>query len=373
MSTKRPIIFVGRRKGAIAAAKKLGLKPVIIDAKARHEQSALAYGGTASWAVEEARAIEEPCAVTAVTTGSVVAAAAIRAHFSLPGISVETALRCHDKLVMKKAFAAAGIPCAPWLETTQSTTVTELVDQLKLPLLIKVPISSGGRGVVLCHTASEVAQNLRPGLLAEGFVEGVEMSVETFRSAGETLFRNHTTYQVPGWSNIVPAALGPSITEEIDRISDRLHAALGISNGITHMEIFLTKSGPVVGEVAARPPGGYLMTLMQSAYQFDPWEFLLRLALGEQPEPPKEHHHFSGVTFLHPGEGTVRSIEGIEEVRNLPQIAKVICALQPGDFISQRGGSGDTKGAIFVEAESHSNCVETLAQATRLLKIRMDQ
>jgi biotin carboxylase len=373
MSTSRSIILVGRRKGAIAAAKKMGLRPVTIDVKARNEQSPRAYGGTVSWAVEEARSIENPSAVTAVTTGSVIAAAAIRAHFDLPGISVEAALRCHDKLVMKKAFTAAGIPCAPWFETTHFTTVTELVDQLKLPLLFKVPISSGGRGVVLCRTVQEVARNLHPGLLAEGFVEGIEMSVETFRLAGETLFRNHTTYHMPGWSNIVPANLDSSLAKEIDRLSDRLHAALGISEEMTHMEIFLTKSGPVVGEIAARPPGGYLMTLLNSAYQIDSWEFLLRLSLGEKPIVPGKHHFFAGVSLIHPGEGTVSFVDGLEEVTKLPDVTRVTCHLQPGDVVSKRGGSGDSKGAIFVESETRRTCAEALSRASELLKIGMKE
>ena len=38
------------------------------------------------------------------------------------------------------------------------------------------------------------------------------------------------------------------------------------------MEVFLGEEGPVFGEIAARPPGGYLMDLIPRAYGFDPWE-----------------------------------------------------------------------------------------------------
>ena len=113
------ILLVGRRKHAEATARRHGWKPVTIDVPPRCEQASNAFGGSADWAIKnslERFPKSPPVAVAAVATGAVVAAAAVREHFGLPGISREAALRCHDKLVMKKAISAAGIPCAPWME-----------------------------------------------------------------------------------------------------------------------------------------------------------------------------------------------------------------------------------------------------------------
>jgi len=185
------ILLIGRRKSAIAAAKRCGWKPVVIDVQPRREQAPNAFGGTRKLAVEEAVgrfSKRVPIGVAAVATGSVVAAAAIREKFGMTGLSVEAARRCHDKLVMKKAVANAGIPCAPWIETNETTTPEQLIDELGLPVVLKMPISSGGRGVWVCHTAAEVREHLQPGSLAEGFITGTEMSVESFRSNGATVF-----------------------------------------------------------------------------------------------------------------------------------------------------------------------------------------
>ncbi len=173
--TRGSLLMIGRRKGAIAAARRGGWEPVVVDVPARDEQASGAFGGSADWALEKVSEIlldSAPLAVAAVATGSVVAAAAVRERLGLPGISSETARRCHDKLAMKRAIATAGITCAPWRETSTSTTAEQLIADLGLPLVLKMPISSGGRGVWICNSAAEVGARLRPGLLAEGFIEG---------------------------------------------------------------------------------------------------------------------------------------------------------------------------------------------------------
>lgn len=369
---KPTIILIGRRNGAVAAARKLGLKPVTIDVLARREQSSIAYGGTVQWALEQAILAckkSPPLAVVAVATGSVMAAAAIREHFQLPGISPTIALRCHDKLVMKKAINASAIPCAPWQETTAESTPEDLAQLLGLPLVLKLPISSGGRGVWICENLLKISQHLRPGLLAEGFIKGTEMSIETFRANGNTIFQNHSSYLVQRVSNVIPAALTPADKRSIEKISEQVHRCLGIESGISHMEVFLTRDGPVFGEIAARPPGGYIMELMRRAYGFDPWEALLSIALGQCPDLPKIATSHAGVWLLHPGEGTVDHISGLDSARSLPGITDIICPLQPGEHINARIGSGESVGRILARTSSYESCVASLQAASRELRI----
>lgn len=366
---KSLILLVGRRKGALAAAKRCGWRPIVLDVPARAEQTPGAYGGAVAATLARARELcgmTTPLSVSAVATGSVVAAAAIRAHYGLPGLSPEVALRCHDKLVMKKAIAAAGIPCARWLETREETTAAHLIDTLGLPLVLKLPIGSGGRGVVFCRTATELTTWLRPGLLAESYVTGTEMSVETFRSGGVTVFRNHTRYLEARWASLVPANLSFPEHTAIHTLAESAHNALGIEEGITHMEIFLTEDGPLFGEVAARPPGGYLMELMHRAYEFDPWEAVLRLGAGESFDFPGSAQRTAGVWMFYPPPGSVTSLHGLEEARALPGVVDVLCRIKPGDTFGPRLGSGDAKGCLIVEAPDHHTCATRLTAAARL-------
>lgn len=373
-NARGPILMIGRRRRAIAAAERCGWEPVVIDVPPRDEQAPGAFGGSADWAVDKACELfpdSPPAAVAAVATGAVVAAAVARDHFGLPGISRATALRCHDKLAMKKAISAAGIPCAPWRETSADTTTDELVAELGLPLVLKLPISSGGRGVWVCQTAAEVSERIVPGLLAEGFVSGTEMSVETFRADGRTLFRNPTRYLKPRWANIVPASLEPLDMALVAELGEQVHEALEIHGGITHMEVFLTELGPVFGEIAARPPGGYLMELIEYAYGFDPWEAVLRIATGEVPAFPAEAKQFAGVWLIHPGPGRIIEIGGLEDARSVRGVIDLSCKVRPGDVVAARIGSGETKGRMLATATTHSACADALAEAVDKLRFSL--
>jgi len=374
--TRGCLLMIGRRKGAIAAARRSGWEPVVVDVPARDEQASGAFGGSADWALEKVSEIpldSAPLAVAAVATGSVVAAAAVRERLGLPGISSETARRCHDKLAMKRAIATAGITCAPWRETSTSTSAKQLITDLGLPLVLKMPISSGGRGIWICNSAAEVGARLRPGLLAEGFIEGTEMSLESFRAGGVTLFRNPTQYLKPRWANIVPAVLTNTESKQITEMAEKVHDALGITSGISHMELFLTPQGPVFGEIAARPPGGYIMDLIRRAYGFDPWSAMLQIAAGQLPRFPEQAQKFAGVWLLHPGEGRVSALDGLQKARGIPDIVDITCKVQPGQLISTRAGSGDSKGTIIAEATSSEACAKALRQAAGTVQFKLKE
>ncbi|MCB1065052.1 MAG: ATP-grasp domain-containing protein, partial [Verrucomicrobiae bacterium] len=366
----KEILFVGKRQPAIEAARALGCSFSVQDVESRSEQATGAFGGTVEASVAAAKKLYHnatPSAVLAVAEGAVPSAAAIREKFGLQGLDPESAQRCHNKLTMKKAVVAAGIPCAPWLETAADTTPEEVVERLGLPVVLKVPISSGGRGVSLCSSVEEVAAALAPGLLAEEFIAGAEMSVESFRKNNRTLFRNHTRYLVPHWASIVPASESLGDQAAINALAERVHEALGINDGMTHMEIFLTPEGPVFGEIAARPPGGRLMELIGRAYDFDPWRAVLQLSLGETPRFPDQARCFAGVWMLYPDAGVVTKISGLSEARKVPQVARLTCRAKPGREYPARLGTGQSAGEIIVVADTMNECESRLREAHDLI------
>ncbi len=359
-SGKPRVVLVGRRKAAIATARRLGLHPLTIlpegDAVAR---------------AREALGDRPASAVVAVSERSVVAAAAIRAALGLPGLSVDAAHRCTDKLAMKRAAAAAGVPLTRWLEVEPGTSAGDLIDQLGLPLVLKHRIGSGGRELRVARTAGEVAAALRPGLLAEAFVDGVEMSVESLLAGGEVLFRNPTRYLEPRWANVVPAVLPPDEIAGVYALVDQVHRAFAVDRGMTHAELFLTERGPVFGEIAARPPGGYLMELIRLAYGFDPWEAVLRIEHGQLPEVPTEAARYAAVRVIHPGAGVVMAATGVDRASALAGVERVRLALAPGDTVAPRVGAGQNVGEVVVTGDDQATCVDRLAAAAAELHVEL--
>ena len=325
-----------------------------------------------------------PAAVIALAERTVLAAARLRAAHGLPGNGPDVALRCADKVVMKQAMDAAGVPVAPWREVDARTAPRALATALGLPLVLKPRRDSGGRGQLLVKDAEALAgalagmsssETMGTGWLAERWLEGVEMSVETFVQEGVPCFSNPTTYHVPRHASVMPADLDSEVWEAVRAFSARALRAAGVERGITHLELFRQGDELVLGELAIRPPGGRLMKLLERAWGFDPWEALLRLELGEPFQFPDHPRRAAGAWLLHPGACTLRAVHGLAEARAVPGVRRVtlkLGAAGPPWHVPARLGSGQDLGAIYAEGSHALAVARALTDARMRLEFELE-
>lgn len=366
-ATNKPLLLVGFRRGSLRAARKLGLSPrlvhdkplpddIAVDLPAAHRR--MLPLAQAAQAVPELLAGQAPAAVLATGEGSVIPAANIRAAFGLPGNTVDTAQRCADKITMKRAMQAAAIKTTKWRTVdpriAPARQADDLIDALGLPLVVKQSQASGSRGQVIARTRAQVVDVLTTistpeSMLAEQFVHGGEMSVESFVESGKVVFTNPTAYLVPGFANLVPAPLSCELQAAIETLNAQAVAALGVERGMTHLEVYLTPSGPLFGELAIRPPGGRIMQLLQRSWGFSPWQAAIELELGRATTLPTKPKRTSAVWLLHPGPGRLKAIHGLQTAQQTPGIRQVRCRVEAGDEIKTRQGTGQDVG--FIEAE----------------------
>jgi biotin carboxylase len=373
------VLLVGFRAGIVRAAERLGVELAVVDRRPPPEalRSRIPVHFVHEWSgpvgplvdVALRALVSRPvAAVLALTEGAVLPSAHLRAALGAPGSEVSVAERCSDKRAMKAAVRAAGIRCAPYSEVGPRTLVEDLVAQLGLPLVLKHPRSSGSRGQCIARDLATAKRELAGHALAEGFVHGVEMSVEGFLQRGELRFLSTTEYLVPLHANIVPSSVDANVSAELRALFVRATGALGLRTGVAHMEVFLTDDGLVFGELAARPPGGRLMPLMQRAWGFDPYEALLRIALGREVEFPHAARGFAGTWVLHPGPGIVGHISGVAAARRVPGVRKVSLRVSEGDTILPRLGSGQDVGYIDADGVSRAEVARALTEARAALQ-----
>lgn len=332
------VIFVGRRNAAIRAARARELRYAVLQPEAVGELS-------------RADLPAQPAAVFALTEAAVNPAAQLRERLGLPGVSVETAVRCTSKRAMKEAIAGAGIRCARLVAVSDTVDADGLISSLGLPLVLKTETGSGSRGARIIHRADELPASVAVPSVAESFIDGVEMSVESLVIGGAPVFVNFTEYVDPGWANLLPARLSATDDDALRALNAAAITALGIDRAFTHMEVFLTPDGPVFGELAARPPGGQIMRLISLAYGFDPWAAALAAELGEKPSFSGPASRTAAMRFLHPGAGTVQAVHGLEEVRELATCQELTCRLAPGDIVGPRVGTGQHCGFVILAGD----------------------
>jgi biotin carboxylase len=383
------LVMVGYRPGALHAASRLGLRVALIEEGPPSRAAAARItcairapleGEPQSLvdAVQQVLGDATPRAVVSVGERGVLGAAALRGAYGLSGVDSETARRARDKPTMKAAARARGVACTDWREIDADTQAAALVSALDLPVVLKHRAGAGSRDLVIARDEQRLTAALdsipaaeRTDWMAERFVAGVEMSVESFVSGGEIQFTNPTEYYVPAFANIAPAALPPAELEEILDLNRRALAALDIRIGMTHLELFRTPAGPVFGEVAVRPPGGRIMRILRRAYDFDPWEALLRLELG-QPFPfPAKAIRAGGIWMLHPGAGRVLHARGMAAAKRVKGVRKLVCRIRAGDIVKHRESTGSDIGWLEVGGKDRDEVAARMQRAYDALDIQM--
>ena len=290
--------------------------------------------------------------VIAGTDAAVYPAAIARRVLGARLSQVSTALRCRDKLAMKEYLSDYGIPMTDFMAEASAGTAAEAFARLGSPLVRKQRKSSGGRGLQIIEQGQELVLRKDGRNILERYISAPEASIESFISGGIIRFVNTTRYLEKGHVNFVPSAFDDDLQKLIKDLNQRVIEALKISWGITHLEVYLAENGLLFGEIALRPPGGYIMNAMQHAYGFNPWQAFVAMELDEPFDFPDTVAAYSCVEVFHPGEGRVTSVQGEDIVRKHPATREFRLKVKPGDSISQRLSAGQDTGYLLHSCES---------------------
>jgi biotin carboxylase len=287
--------------------------------------------------------------VIASTEKAVVLGARAREQLKLKRMAVDVTERFHNKLIMKNVAFEHGIPITRYKLIEEDTQPEDLKNYLDLPLVIKPVDESGARDVKVARNLSDIEKYSRPGLLAESFVEGSEVSVETFVHNGVPIFHNITEYAHQWQKSIIPANLEKDLRSKILKINDEIIEKFGVDRGMTHAEFYLTPNGPVFGEIGIRPPGGYYMDLIEKVYGFNSWQLYINLSCGEKPSNfSVSEKGCAAVYIIHPGAGKVKEIKGVEQIKeNVEGIFEFSLRREPGDVILPHENTSNEVGHIL--------------------------
>lgn len=312
-------------------------------------------------------------AVLAVSEASVVLGARIRERLGFKRALPQTVECFHNKLAMKQKVLEADIPITDFVEINEKTNAKELVQQLGLPIVFKRKDLSGGKDLQILSEIEKFSLDKKQTWLAERFIAGSEMSVESFVQDGKILFQHTTEYLGHYHHLIAPAAKDPKLTEEVIALNNKVLSVLGVDTGMTHAEFYLTEQGPLFGEVAIRPPGGFIMLLIELEFGFKPWEMLIQLELGEKVNVPQKRKFYAGVHLIHPPAGTIKTLEGVNELSSLPGVEDVQVKLKVGEKLKKRETAGENKGRVLVKGKNRDEIIQVFENIRKILRIELEE
>lgn len=259
--------------------------------------------------------------------------ARVRERLDIAGMSPETVLNFRDKGRMKDIFARHQIPCARHCRAESADDAWGFVQEVGFPICVK-PVDGAAAQATYRVESSRALRELlqsRPAcpeapLQLEEFLVGQEHSFETMTVGGRAAWHSWTRYLPTPldvmrnpwiqWRVVLPRETEDPDYADIRHFGPLALEALGMENGLSHMEWFRRSDGRMaIGEVGARPPGAQITTMMNRAHDMDIDVAWARLMVFQQFTPPGERKYAVGNAFLRGlGGSRVKSVVGVQKV-----------------------------------------------------------
>jgi biotin carboxylase len=258
----------------------------------------------------------------------VVRSARLREHLGIPGQSLACALAYRDKVRMKTAVAAAGVPVPAFEAVDRPQHLVAFAERHGYPIVVKPRTEAGSLGIHYVHDEQALRSMLASGLLpaapdrsghlmVEAFVDAPLHHVDGMMHDGRVLHCWPSVYScgnAEAVQELLPIAgrqLGmddPYGTTLVD-LATRVIAALPPSTMPTafHLEAWMRTAGePVFCEIASRPGGGGIIPSYERSFGVHLARENLRgqagLPLFARPSAWEPHPYTGWVVFT-PKEG----------------------------------------------------------------------
>ncbi|MEU6349534.1 ATP-grasp domain-containing protein [Streptomyces sp. NPDC047072] len=262
---------------------------------------------------------------------------------------------CTDKLTLRRLLAGTSVAQPRWARVGSEQEVADFFRGV--PIVVKPSNRHASVGVVRvddvhdvpwawkeCAGADEVRTVTDRGratdYVAEEFVAGYQVSVETLVRDGEVVFDSVDLMLTAGGpyfpilSVTVPA---PIPAEEQTAVVDASHAlvtALEVADGTIHSEWKIHAGRPCLIECAARVPGAFTPELAERSYDgFSMYGAQIRLLAGLDPRLPKRAGSTAAVRWFHPPAGRLRAVSGVDRLAGDPAVFLHRVKVAPGELI----------------------------------------
>jgi biotin carboxylase len=275
--------------------------------------------------------IGPPVALLGIFEQLQVPLAQVRESLGIPGMDVDTAMNFRDKSRMKTVLRAAGLPCARHAMAAGVDDVRAFAADVGFPIVAKPPAGAGARDTFRIDDAGALSQWLavdpprsQAPVLLEEFMTGEEHSCDSVVVGGRMVFHSISRYAPAPlevirqpwvqWVVLLPRDIGPY--EDIRRVAAASLDALGLRSGLTHMEWFRRPDGGIaVSEVAARPPGAQITSLLSYAHDLDFYRAWAHLMVFDEFDPPERRYAVGAAYLRGQGQGRVLAIHGLDELQ----------------------------------------------------------
>lgn len=312
-----------------------------------------------------------------------------RERLGIAGMPSAVAMRFRDKSVMKDLLREAGIPVARHALVSSQADAEEFAGMVGFPIVIKPPAGAGARSTYRISSDADLQAlfewldtSTEEPMLAEEFLQGREHSLETVTIGGMAVWQSVSSYAPTPlevlenpwiqWTVLLPANVYSDEWKEIRHLGAKALKVLGMETGFSHCEWFRRSDGSLaISEIAARPPGAQITTMISRANDVDiirDWVALMMF--GEFALPVQKYA--VGTAYLR-GQGLaggrVVAIEGLDLVER--EFGSIVCDHRLPNYGQEPTGSYEGEGFIVVRHKDTEVVRRALKRIVDVVRVRL--
>lgn len=299
-------------------------------------------------------------AVVSFTEYGLEPAALVREALGIEGNALSAVAATRDKVAMRARLASRGIASARYRECRSMAELEAFFAEVSGPIVVKPAKGTGSQGVASIDGRDELAGawarasavSLVP-LIAEEYLDGLEVSVETMTVGGIHELLGVTqkwTTGKPGFvetAHQLPAELPAEQLAEVKRYVLEFLDAIGQTLGPAHTELRLTRDGPRIVESNTRPGGDFIWEMVHRALGVDLVKETLEALTTGSPPSREPGTGAAAVRFFAHESRTLEAVDGVAEAAAMPGVVRVWCTAKPGDILGPLRSSDDRQGYIL--------------------------
>ena len=327
----RALKALGLRVSAIGTAAADQLSPAVRELLDGYRRCANPLDGTAMRGAADELATPGFDRVETIDEPLVEAAAALREHYGIAGLPLETARLCRDKVAMKALLRDQGIACAQSGAVECDADAHAFAEREGYPLILKPVAGFGSLATYRAGDRSELDAallKLKPSasrvMAIEEFVEGHEGFYDTLCDA-DGIRHDFISHYYPGCLEATrDRGVAPQIAvtnrldeagyQELRAMGKAVVEALKIRNAATHMEWFFGPKGLKFSEIGARPAGEMIWDMYRVANDFDVYREWALAILGSASEQSPSRRCAAGSIQVRPDhDGVYVGHRGVEQ------------------------------------------------------------
>jgi formate-dependent phosphoribosylglycinamide formyltransferase (GAR transformylase) len=328
----------------------------------------------------------QPVRIIGILEAMMVQLAEVRERYGVAGTSVKTATLFREKAMMKDALRAAGLPVARHKLLAAEHDAHAFAEEVGFPMVVKPPAGMGGKATFRVRSLEELLNAVRgmrvgPGapMLAEEMLRGNEHSFETITLKGEPRAWSFGSY-FPGplevletpwiqWTCVLPREIDSPLHERARQLGEAAIKALGLEDGMTHMEWFEKSDGTLaIGEIAQRPPGPQLCQMTGLVNDVDIYRAWARAVVDGELDAPWNRKYAAGTAFVRGmGRGRVAGVTGVRETH--AAVGEWVVEAKLPTLGAPKNDSYEGDGYVVVKHESTAQVHALVKRVIETMKV----